>query len=65
MFDYVLTGPISAASAGLYLGGLINEIGERLHMREAHVYPPYFAAALKKCPAETDTATSFSRPGAS
>ena len=27
MFDYVLTGPISAVSAGLYLAGLINEIG--------------------------------------
>ena len=25
MFDYVLTGPISAVSAGLYLGGLTNE----------------------------------------
>src|ERR1700746_2401301 len=31
MFDYVLTGPISAVSAGLYLGGLINEIGEDTH----------------------------------
>ena len=28
MFDYVLTGPISGVSAGLYLGGLINETGE-------------------------------------
>ena len=27
MFDYVLTGPISGVSAGLYLGGLINETG--------------------------------------
>ncbi len=25
MFDYVLTGPISAVSAGLYVAGLINE----------------------------------------
>ena len=46
MFDYVLTGPISAVSAGLYLGGLINEIGEHLHMPELHVFPPYFAAAF-------------------
>src|ERR1039458_416533 len=46
MFDYVLTGPISGVSAGLYLGGLIDEIGERLHMPELHVYPPYFAAAF-------------------
>jgi amino acid transporter len=30
MFDYVLTGPISAVSAGLYLGGLINETGPRI-----------------------------------
>src|SRR5712692_10084294 len=26
MFDYVLTGPISGVSAGLYLVGLINEV---------------------------------------
>jgi hypothetical protein len=25
---------------------LIDEIGERLHMPELHVYPPYFAAAF-------------------
>jgi hypothetical protein len=25
MFDYVLTGPISAVSAGLYLVGLLNQ----------------------------------------
>src|ERR1039458_892006 len=46
MFDYVLTGPISAVSAGLYLGGLINEIGERLHVPDVHVCPPYFAAGF-------------------
>src|SRR6202008_2353619 len=46
MFDYVLTGPITAGSAGLYLGGLINEIGERMHMPQAHVFPPYFAAGF-------------------
>jgi amino acid transporter len=46
MFDYVLTGPISAVSAGLYLGGLINEVGPRLGMAGLHVYPPYFAAAF-------------------
>ena len=27
MFDYVLTGPISGVSAGLYLAGLLNEPG--------------------------------------
>src|SRR5690349_14261111 len=26
MFDYILTGPISGVSAGLYLVGLINEV---------------------------------------
>ena len=46
MFDYVLTGPISAVSAGLYLGGLINETGEHLQIAGFHVYPPYFAAAF-------------------
>ena len=46
MFDYVLTGPISGVSAGLYLGGLINEIGVSLHRPQLHVYPPYFAAAF-------------------
>ena len=46
MFDYVLTGPISAVSAGLYLGGLINETGERLHLPGLHVHAPYFAAAF-------------------
>ena len=46
MFDYVLTGPISAVSAGLYLGGLINETGERLRMPGVHVHPQYFAAAF-------------------
>ena len=28
MFDYILTGPISGVSAGLYLAGLINETAE-------------------------------------
>jgi amino acid transporter len=46
MFDYVLTGPISAVSAGLYLGGLINELGENMHMTGLHVNPPYFAAVF-------------------
>jgi len=44
MFDYVLTGPISGVSAGLYLGGLINETGDKLHIAGMHVNPPYFAA---------------------
>src|ERR1700721_1789323 len=31
MFDYVLTGPISAVSAGQYLAGFIKDIGVYLH----------------------------------
>ena len=31
MFDYILTGPISGVSAGLYLVGLLNEL-----LRHAH-----------------------------
>ena len=46
MFDYVLTGPISAVSAGLYLGGLINETAEYLRIPSLHVHPPYFAAVF-------------------
>src|SRR5207249_1639509 len=46
MFDYVLTGPISGVSAGLYLGGLINETADLFHVKNVHVYPPYFAAAF-------------------
>jgi amino acid transporter/nucleotide-binding universal stress UspA family protein len=46
MFDYVLTGPISGVSAGLYLAGLINEAGEYLHHPGLHVHPPHFAAAF-------------------
>jgi amino acid transporter len=45
MFDYVLTGPISGVSAGLYLAGLINNIGDYLH-QPWHVPAPYFAAGF-------------------
>src|SRR6201982_1562998 len=31
LFDYVLTGPISAVSAGQYLAGFIKDMGEYLH----------------------------------
>ena len=33
MFDYILTGPISGVSAGLYLVGLLNELLHHAHMR--------------------------------
>src|ERR1700687_5188014 len=31
MFDYILTGPISGVSAGLYLAGLLNELLHYAH----------------------------------
>src|SRR5256884_4015697 len=43
IFDYILTGPISAVSAGHYLGHLINEISEMLHAGSP--IPPYEFAA--------------------
>jgi amino acid transporter len=46
MFDYVLTGPISGVSAGLYLAGLINELGELAHHPEFKVNSQYFAAVF-------------------
>src|SRR5262252_4466046 len=45
LFDYVLTGPISAVSAGQYLAGLIEDIGRYTH----HPYvfsEDHFAAAF-------------------
>src|SRR5438045_2684945 len=43
IFDYILTGPISAVSAGQYLGRLINEISEMLNVGMS-VPPDAFAA---------------------
>src|ERR1700757_1988749 len=45
LFDYVLTGPISAVSAGQYLAGLIKEIGEYTH-HALQFNDNYFAAAF-------------------
>src|SRR5882672_5825598 len=45
IFDYILTGPISVVSAGLYLGHLLNEFGEMLHIN-GHVSPNLFAAGF-------------------
>ena len=44
MFDYILTGPISGVSAGLYLAGIVNELGDRFHIAALHYNPPGFAA---------------------
>src|ERR1044072_4363186 len=43
IFDYILTGPISAVSAGQYLGRLINEISEMLHLGQT-IGPNLFSA---------------------
>src|SRR6266496_150864 len=44
LFDYVLTGPISAVSAGLYLAGLINEAGVHFHVSWLRL-PSHLSAA--------------------
>src|SRR5260370_4011963 len=44
MFDYILTGPISGVSAGLYLVGLLNELLRFAHV--ALVLPVNATAAL-------------------
>ena len=45
LFDYVLTGPISAVSAGQYLAGFIKDIGLYLH-RPLNFSDDHFAAGL-------------------
>src|SRR6186997_1594893 len=42
IFDYILTGPISAVSGGQYLGHLLNELSERLSLGVA-ISPGFFA----------------------
>jgi amino acid transporter len=44
MFDYILTGPISGVSAGLYLVGLLNALLHYAHLRV--VLPVNVSAAL-------------------
>jgi amino acid transporter len=49
MFDYVLTGPISAVSAGQYLGRLGNDVSELLHYQfriSANYFAVFFAVAV-------------------
>jgi len=45
LFDYVLTGPISAVSAGQYLAGFIKDIGVYMH-RPLNFSDDHFAAGL-------------------
>jgi amino acid transporter len=44
MFDYILTGPISGVSAGLYLVGLLNELLRHAHSK--FLLPMNLTAAL-------------------
>ncbi len=45
LFDYVLTGPISAVSAGQYLSGFLKDMGVYLH-RPLSFNDNYFSAAF-------------------
>ncbi|MGE5569349.1 MAG: amino acid permease [Rhodospirillales bacterium] len=45
VFDYILTGPISSVSAGLYLAGLLNELSVLLG-QGLRVPPGHFAVAF-------------------
>src|SRR6185369_10013596 len=45
IFDYILTGPISIVTAGLYLGHLLNEVAEMLQIT-SRVSPNFFAAGF-------------------
>jgi hypothetical protein len=46
LFDYVLTGPISAVSAGQYLAGFIKDLGRQYLHRDLSFSDNYFAAGL-------------------
>src|SRR2546423_498901 len=46
LFDFVLTGPISAVSAGQYLAGLINESGKYFGFSELQVSAPFFSVGF-------------------
>src|SRR5437763_5490423 len=45
IFDYILTGPISVVSAGQYLGRLINEVSDMLHLGRS-LSPDLFSAGF-------------------
>jgi hypothetical protein len=46
LFDYVLTGPISAVSAGQYLAGFIKDMAPLLFHPSAELFREHFAAGL-------------------
>src|SRR5260370_4585009 len=46
---YILTGPISAVSAGQYLGHLLNDLAETLHQRwrtDPNAFSVFFSVAV-------------------
>ena len=45
LFDYILTGPISAVAAGLYLAGFVKDLFRYAH-HPVHFNDNYFAAAF-------------------
>src|SRR6201995_11491 len=45
LFDYILTGPISVVSAGLYLAGLTNEVSTMMHSK-FQIAPNWFSAGF-------------------
>src|SRR6266704_2232645 len=45
LFDYILTGPISVVSAGLYMSGLLNELAGFAHIK-AQIPPNAFSAGF-------------------
>src|SRR5271156_2698117 len=46
LFDYVLTGPISAVSAGQYLAGFFKDLGRQYLHRDLSFSDNYFAAGF-------------------
>jgi len=46
LFDYVLTGPISGVSAGLYIAGLFNETMDAMGLHSWTIHPRFFAASF-------------------
>jgi amino acid transporter len=46
MFDYVLTGPISAVSAGLYLASLLNQLADQFGLPHLPLSPHLIAAVF-------------------
>jgi len=46
LFDYVLTGPISAVSAGQYLSGFIKDLGRQYLHRDLSFSDNHFAAGM-------------------